>query len=200
MSYEIEEFARALKSARVAKGLSQRELSRKADLPQGQISRIENGAVDLRLSSLITLARVLGLEPTLVPRKAVPAVKSIIRSSEKPALGSGESRRVQKELRRLQDTITKVSELQPKVSELKHLQRQVQTLQRFQGFIPDTKPIAQARTTVLEFKKNTRNLNALREAIAQMQNLRSITVHSPAAGSDEEKPRPAYSLDGDDLG
>ncbi len=200
MSYETEDIARALKSARIAKGLSQRELSQKADLPQSQISRIENGAVDLRLSSLIALARVLDLEPTLVPRKVVPAVKSIIRSGEKPVLTREQARRVQKEMMRFQDTITKVSELQPKLKELQQLQRQFQELQRYQGFIPDTKPIAQARKTVLDFKKNNQNLGALREAIDQLKTLRNITVHYPAGGPDEEKPRPAYSLDEDDHG
>ncbi len=85
MSYATEHIAGALKAARKNKGLSQRELSESAGMPQGHISRIENGAVDLRLSSLISLARVLDLELALVPRQALPAVKSIARISERPA-------------------------------------------------------------------------------------------------------------------
>jgi hypothetical protein len=50
-------------------------------VPQGHISKIENGAVDLRVSSLVALARVLDLELTLVPRKSIPAVNSIVRST-----------------------------------------------------------------------------------------------------------------------
>lgn len=200
MSYETEDVARALKSARIAKGLSQRELSQKADLPQSQISRIENGAVDLRLSTLIALARVLDVEPTLVPHKVVPAVKSIIRSSERSALTGAQSRRVQKELTRLQDTITRISELQPQLKELQHLERQFRELQHHQGLISDTKPIARARKTVLEFERNMQNLDALREAIAQLQKLRNVTVHDPAVQSDGGKLRPAYSLEEDDHG
>ena len=83
MSYATEHFASTLKTARESKGLSQRELSKKVGMPQSHISKIENGAIDLRLSSLVALAHVLDLEPTLVPRKAVSAVKSIIRSSER---------------------------------------------------------------------------------------------------------------------
>ena len=86
MNYTIEYIARALRKAREAKGLSQRELGRKAGVPQGHISKIENGAVDLRLSSLVALARTLDLELALVPRKAVPAIKSLVRSSAADAL------------------------------------------------------------------------------------------------------------------
>ena len=80
MRYELEDVARALKEARDRKGLSQRALSRLSGVPQGQISKIENGAVDLRTSSLISLARALDLELSLVPRKSLSAVNAIIRS------------------------------------------------------------------------------------------------------------------------
>ena len=86
MSYEIEHIARALRKAREAKGLSQRELGKKAGVPQGHISKIENGTVDLRLSSLVALARTLDLELALVPRKVVPALKSLARGSAADAL------------------------------------------------------------------------------------------------------------------
>ena len=72
----------ALREARQRKGLSQRDLSKQSGVPQGQISRIENGAVDLRLSSLIELGRALDLELILVPRKSVSAVRLLARSSE----------------------------------------------------------------------------------------------------------------------
>jgi len=47
-------------------------------MPQAQISKIENAAVDMQASTLIELARALDLEVMLVPRKQVPAVKSIV--------------------------------------------------------------------------------------------------------------------------
>ena len=70
-----------LKKVREEKGLSQRELGRKAGVPQGHISKIENSAVDIRISSLVALARALDLELVLVPRKSLPAVKPLVRSS-----------------------------------------------------------------------------------------------------------------------
>ncbi|MCU7373024.1 helix-turn-helix transcriptional regulator [Paucibacter sp. O1-1] len=51
-------------------------------VPQSHISKIESGGVDLRMSSLIALARVLDLELFVAPKKSVPAIKSIIRSSQ----------------------------------------------------------------------------------------------------------------------
>lgn len=91
MAYETQNIAKWLREARQARNLSQRALRELAGVPQAQISRIESGGVDLRLSSLIAIANALDLEIALVPRKALPAVHSIIRQtsvatspSEKP--------------------------------------------------------------------------------------------------------------------
>ena len=81
MNYTTEYIARKLKKAREEKGLSQRELGRKAGVPQGHISKIESGTVDLRVSSLVALARTLDLELVLISRESLPAVKSLVRSS-----------------------------------------------------------------------------------------------------------------------
>ena len=81
MALLIEHMTTALKEARKAKGLNQTELGRRVGLPQSHISKIERGQIDIKLSSLIELARALDLELTLVPRKLVPAVKSIIRNA-----------------------------------------------------------------------------------------------------------------------
>ena len=49
MSYITEYITETLKAAREAKGLSQRDLSSRAGVPQSHISKIESGVVDLRL-------------------------------------------------------------------------------------------------------------------------------------------------------
>ena len=74
----MEEIAKKLKKARQAKGLTQAELGKKIGLPQSHISQIEAGHVDLRVSSLQEIARLLDLEPMLIPRALTPAVRSII--------------------------------------------------------------------------------------------------------------------------
>ena len=79
MTYTTEHIAGTLKNTRRAKGLTQCALGRKVAVPQSHISKIENGAVDLRVSSLVELARALHLELMLVPRKTVSAVQSIVR-------------------------------------------------------------------------------------------------------------------------
>lgn len=82
MSYVTEQILENLREARVRMGLSQRELSARSGVPQSHISKIESGSVDLRLSSLIELARVLDLELFVAPKKSVPAIQLIIRSSQ----------------------------------------------------------------------------------------------------------------------
>lgn len=91
MTYTIEHIAKSLKMARQKKGLSQRALSDKAGVPQGHISKIESGNVDLRLSSLVALARVLELELELIPRHAVAVVSAVVQQSEPAGRSSSQS-------------------------------------------------------------------------------------------------------------
>ena len=83
IEYGVKPIAEALKAARERKGLSQRALGAKSGVPQSHISKIEKGTVDIRVSSLVALARVLELEISLVPRQAVPAVNAIIQNRDK---------------------------------------------------------------------------------------------------------------------
>ncbi len=77
----IEHIGDALREARAAKGLSQRALAKNSGIPQSHISKIENGGVDLTLTSLLALTRALDLEPMLIPRKLIPAIQSLVRTS-----------------------------------------------------------------------------------------------------------------------
>jgi len=78
MNYSTHYISQHLKETRKSMGLSQRELSSRSGVPQSHISKIEGGNVDLRLSSLVAIARVLELELALVPRKYLSAVNSIV--------------------------------------------------------------------------------------------------------------------------
>ena len=75
MNYLSEDIRKSLKAARHNKRLSQRALSAKSGIPQSHISKIESGTVDLRVSSLVTLARILDLELVLVPTSLLPAIR-----------------------------------------------------------------------------------------------------------------------------
>ncbi len=68
----------SLKSARQEKGLTQAELGKKLGLPQSHISKIEQELANPQLSTLSDMARMLGLELTLVPRPMLPAVRSLL--------------------------------------------------------------------------------------------------------------------------
>jgi transcriptional regulator with XRE-family HTH domain len=67
----------ALKQARQRRHLSQRALGRKVGMPQAQISKIENAAVDPKVSTLVALARAVDLELTLVPRTGSPGLEAM---------------------------------------------------------------------------------------------------------------------------
>ncbi len=81
MTYSTQEIAIQIKTARKKKGISQRALGVKVGIPQGHISKIENGMVDLQTSSLIEIARALDLELILIPRSLLPAALAIQRTS-----------------------------------------------------------------------------------------------------------------------
>jgi HTH-type transcriptional regulator/antitoxin HipB len=63
--------------ARDSKGLTQADLGSRIGQPQSAVSRIERGG-DLRVSTLLEMARVLEMEPILIPKHLVPAVQALI--------------------------------------------------------------------------------------------------------------------------
>jgi transcriptional regulator with XRE-family HTH domain len=198
MKYALEPIAAALKAAREAKGLSQRALSELAGVPQSHISKIERGAVDLRTSSLIELARILDLELVLVPRRSVPAVDSIVRSTigTKSAVEPS-SRAAHDQLKRLQKTLTTLERTAPTSPELAQIQRQLRDLQRM--------TVSSAHLETL--RELTRNLRAirrgegtedLRRVLSQLQQLRNRVVLDMESLPSEGGARPAYSLEEDE--
>ena len=74
MAYALEKLGTRIKAIRRAKGLSQKQLSDLAGVPQAHISRIESGGVDLRLSSLVAIAHALGHEFAIVPHQLAPGL------------------------------------------------------------------------------------------------------------------------------
>lgn len=201
MSYATEYIATTLRAVRESKGLSQRELSKRAGVPQGHISKIESGAVDLRLSSLTALARALDLELTLVPRKVVPAVKSLARGSERGTRGGAENlRSARKELNRIQNTIASLARIHPGVRELAQFQRQIRELQHFQLAKPDLEALKAASKAVEAFRNDTKSLDVLRQSLSQFQRLRNALAHASVNVPQIELDRPAYRLEEDDDG
>ncbi len=79
MNPTIHHIGAALKKARQEKGITQAALAVRVGLPQSHLSKIERGLVDLRLSSLIELARTLDLDVILLPPLLIHMVKELQR-------------------------------------------------------------------------------------------------------------------------
>ena len=196
MSYATEKIAETLRKAREQKGLSQRALSARAGVPQSHISKIENNAVDLRISSLTAIAHALDIELALVPRKAVPAVKSVTRSVGfspiiDPTIG--------KEFRKIEKTLNSFKVQPLKIEGLDRLQRTFRELNQFQNLVKAADPLRDIRES-LEGIKAIGDNDAIKRAIDQMSTLRNTLAHSQSTDENERPTRPAYRLEGGDDG
>jgi transcriptional regulator with XRE-family HTH domain len=196
MTYSTEQIVRTLREAREAKGLSQRALAKRVGLPQSHISKIENGTVDLRLSSLIEIARALGLEMTPVPRTALPAVQSIVRSTA-PTKRTDALTDIAKEYQQLVESLNTALRIDPMAQEIAQMQRQVRDLQRLQVVPPDTNFLREIDKAVRDFNNHIKGLDELKSYLADIQKLRNSVVHSVPR---IEQVKPAYSLEDESLG
>lgn len=213
MTYLNDQILESLREARQRKGFSQRELSAKSGVPQSHISKIENGAVDLRVSSLVALARVLDLELELVPKKTVPAVKSIVRSSTSADFANAQ-KMIQREMDQYRKAIASATQITQITSiansDLEKLRKAVADIDRFKLDNSALKAIESSRNAIEDAIKQI-PVNQLRDAMEpseavqeamkkaarQMSTLRNSLAH----GNHFQEPKPsspAYSLDGDD--
>jgi transcriptional regulator with XRE-family HTH domain len=196
MSYTTQAIAASLKEARASKGLSQRDLSLLAGVPQAQISRIEAGTVDPRATSLIALAHALDMELALVPRKALPAVKSITRQSNSHDGHSiGPSLR---EVNRIAELLRNMQVTMPHLDEITRLQKTFADLQRFQLPSLESDALKSIRKSLDMIKEPSRQIEALARSQDEMQKLRNYLAHRPLTSKQDRNPKPAYSLDEDD--
>jgi HTH-type transcriptional regulator/antitoxin HipB len=58
--------------------MTQSELAHKVGIAQGHISSIEQGKIDVRVSTLVQLARILNQEVMLVPHPFIPRVQALL--------------------------------------------------------------------------------------------------------------------------
>ncbi|SFU16771.1 Helix-turn-helix [Pseudovibrio denitrificans] len=191
MSYETEHIAASLKKARASKGISQRELAKRSGVPQSHISKIESNAVDLRISSLASLAHALDLELELVPRKAAPAVRSIARNAiTQNNRGNADA------LNELNRTLRALNTLPKALQEntaTQTLHKQLSEISNLRNTIHQTGALHQLRTT-LEAIEGNDGLKEIRKAARDAKRLRNELVHNVAPTETQES-KPAYSLD-----
>jgi transcriptional regulator with XRE-family HTH domain len=199
MDYQTAQIAETLKKARQEKGLSQRALSERVGITQSQISKIENGTVDMRLSTLIELARTLEFELTLVPRKTLPAVQSVVRSSAPRRVRTDLS--AVKELQRLTENINKFSSQFKTSKEFARLQHYVRDIERMQRQLTDSGALREINKTLQAlktFEESAKTTNAILKSAEKTEALRNKLVHSMTL-PEKATPKPAYSLEeGDD--
>lgn len=205
-----EQIFEALKAAREARGLSQRALAERVGLPQSHISKIERGGVDIQLSSLTELARALELELKLVPRKAVPAVESIIRQTA-PTTLQDQQARVRDALSKAITTADRLVEFDSSLSLdqirdaahlLQHLPLTADSLNTIQETLEALRPIEHLSLDTNEADEIRLVLDSpkvsasLKRAAQTLRNLRNRAAHHPEHSPAAQ--RPAYTLDEED--
>lgn len=78
----LEEIGRHLRDARLAARLTQEQVADLAGISRPRYRDIEKGTAAARATTLINIARALGLEMMLVPQVMVPAIQSLLRPQE----------------------------------------------------------------------------------------------------------------------
>jgi transcriptional regulator with XRE-family HTH domain len=172
------EIARALKAARQRKGMSQQALGERVGLPQSHISKIESGTVDVKLSSLIELARALEMEFVLLPRQLLGVVESLQRGASESELYTRLEIETTDALKKLGDTVSQLRRRYERsdpdgADELKALDSAAHELAR--QFVPQqyAQEVRHILTTLNNPLRALRNLQELESDIGHAANYRT---------------------------
>lgn len=200
MSAGIEEIAGSVREARIAKALTQKELGQRVGLPQSHISKIEKGTVDLKLSSLVEIARALDLEITLVPRKALPAVEGAVRAHGTTV----ETSRAVSLLNEQAQIAERIKANFPDLSQVEGFQNAIRSIPRLQFDAAQLKALdkalqpAKRLKTIVEAQGGAAALaKRIEEATSALRHFRNIQVHH-APLIEAARQLPAYRLEEDD--
>ena len=200
MSAGIEEIAAGIRRARIAKALTQKELGQRVGLPQSHISKIEKGTVDLKLSSLVEIARALDLEITLVPRKALPAVEGAVRAHGTTV----ETSRAVSLLNEQAHIAERIKATFPDLSQVEGFQNAIRSIPRLQFDTAQLKALDEALQpakrlkTIIETQGGAAALaKRIEEATSALRHFRNIQVHH-APLIEAARQLPAYRLEEDD--
>nr|WP_245520148.1 helix-turn-helix transcriptional regulator [Rhizobium azibense] len=173
--------------------MSQRELSARSGLTQSHISHIERGTMEPGLSSLVDVARALGLEIVLAPKKLMPAIRTTLESSSvtTDTLTSDQRklvRRLERWLSKVRDKFAVTSDadaFKDNLALLRHLPLPADELERLKDV---TEHLDRWQTD----PPTRQELSELARAVRQ---LRNSAVHRDR---NDAVPRPAYALDEED--
>lgn len=199
MRVGIEDIAVAIRTARKARALTQKELGTRVGLPQSHISKIEKGAVDLQLSSLAEIARALDLEVKLVPRKALPAVEGAVRAA-------GTAAETSRALAKLNDQARLAERIKasyPDLSQVDAFQSAIRNIPKLQFDAVQLKALDEALRPARQLQKLLEDQGGaaalakrLEEATSGLNRFRNIQVHAPLV--ETRRQLPAHRLEEDD--
>jgi len=81
-SEAIHQLGRLLRDARRQAGLTQEQVAKRAGISRPRYRDIEQGDAAARATTLINVARALGMELMLIPQAMVPGVNALLRPSD----------------------------------------------------------------------------------------------------------------------
>ena len=88
----LKELGLRFRKARMAAGLSQEQIAFRANISRPRYRDIETGAAAARATTLVNVARALGMEMMLIPQAMVPAIQSMLQPAadddDRPAFTS----------------------------------------------------------------------------------------------------------------
>jgi transcriptional regulator with XRE-family HTH domain len=70
------------RKVRLAAGLSQEQVAQRAGISRPRYRDVETGAAAARATTLVNIARALGMEIMLIPQAMVPAVQSMLEPAD----------------------------------------------------------------------------------------------------------------------
>ena len=196
MSYTALHLSTALRKARVDMGLSQRDLSTKSGVSQAQISKFENSAVDLRLSSLVALFRALGLELELVPRKSIPAVQSIVRSTTLRA--TVDPQQFPSFQIAFDHVLQELAKQGQRSKEFERLQEHMNFLRKVRIPIGQVNSFKRWAKYLERLQKNPIDSEKITKLIKRTEELRRQLERTEALSKQSFRQRPVYSLEEED--
>lgn len=88
----LKELGLRFRKARLAAGLSQEQIALRANISRPRYRDIETGVAAARATTLVNVARALGMEMMLIPQALVPAIQSMLQPAadddDRPAFTS----------------------------------------------------------------------------------------------------------------
>lgn len=78
----LTEIGQVLRTARLAAAMTQEQVADLAGISRPRYRDIETGAAAARTTTLINIARALGMEVMLIPQALVPAVETLLRPND----------------------------------------------------------------------------------------------------------------------